>query len=90
MNTRHGEETWCESCHSEYATVCDDCGELFRNRDYNLSHTHDGGGICGDCLDNYSTCDDCGELYPIGDLMLVNDGNYCESCAENQQEESED
>lgn len=80
------EITVCDSCLDNNFSRCEGCGEWVSDDE---RYTTDGGDIyCEDCYyDRYTTCDDCGcELYR-DDAICIDGCNYCDSCAEEHEEE---
>lgn len=80
VETRHGPETWCDSCTDEHSQRCDDCSGQFA---LELMHsTGSNSDICHECIESYYTCDDCGELHHSENIHSVDDGDQsvCSGC----------
>lgn len=95
VHTPNGDEKWCECCADEYASSCEDCGELYPNNSdaFVAIIGRDGGEsyVCRDCRDSgdYVRCDSCGTWYAstancIGQYEDCRGDifNLCDSCIE--------
>lgn len=75
--TVEGDDTYCDNCHSDTFSCCDDCRNSYRiDEGYTLANGHT--AICQTCYaGDYFTCDNCCEVYYCDDYR--GDG-YCAEC----------
>lgn len=81
VNTRCGEEYWCEECRSSDAYYCECCGEYFDDS-FDMLETSDGEEVCECCAsDYYRECEECGELVHEDHIYWDDDDRpLCRSC----------
>lgn len=75
------DEFYCESCIDDICSTCDECMELFHDRD--VVYTEDGRTVCNSCYEErYDRCENCGtEIYIDDDSGEYTDEGYiCENC----------
>jgi hypothetical protein len=75
--TIHG-EPYCEDCYSDMFFVCDKCGEIKDNEEFNYYNDE---GWCDECYNDLPSCQSCGEKLDSDQLYYVEGfGDYCEDC----------
>jgi hypothetical protein len=81
-----GDDVYCYECWSERYTYCENCDEA-TNRD-DITTVYDRWGseryICDHCRENgdYFECEECGAWHHTDRLRVIENQNYCESCAD--------
>lgn len=88
----HGQGTW----DPQYGTwepdddvyVCSRCEATSKNEDF-LTEVHNDFYVCPDCLEEYAACTSCGALTYCDDLFEVNGKQYCEDCANEEENSNE-
>lgn len=77
-------EFYCTSCHSEYFTICDRCGETVDRESAIWVETSEQ-ELCNSCYDEqYTTCNDCGDKIEKSESFELDDEYYCEKCYDKQ------
>ena len=80
---------YCESCHGDLFTYCDNCEEYHNTQDtvFSLVYYHAYSGriydkyICEYCYSgDFSTCANCDQSWEDSDMIAQDDELYCESC----------
>lgn len=63
-----GDSVYCEDCHSELFTTCDDCEDIYSRADLNNITLDDGEdrSVCNSCRDDYHECQCCNRYIHIG------------------------
>ena len=89
VHTPGGVETWCEHCAEEYASPCDDCGDLYPNGSDAFTEVIGRGGaeiyVCRHC----HRCEHCGTWYANASHCISTYEDYrgdaltiCDGCLE--------
>lgn len=78
-------EYYCQDCMEDWS-ICDDCGEWFRNSEEGTWVENGERFVCDECLENdYEQCDDCGKYFLRDYMYLVtnlsgSDYYVCDDC----------
>jgi hypothetical protein len=87
INTRNGEECWCEGCADNNSFYCDNCNEYFSDWHCNYEVRRIG-RVCESCRDNIGTfeCQECNDEWPDSYCANPDDDSedyICNTCNEN-------
>lgn len=86
VNTRSGEQCWCQGCWENNAWYCDRCTEHYSNY-YDSIRVRGIGHVCEDCRDNIGTfeCTECNNECANDDCVNSDDDDdnwLCNRCAD--------
>ena len=85
VNTRYGQECWCQCCTDNNAFYSEHSEEYFSDRDFNCTDVYDEYGnsfsaTTDEACDNYYWCEECQEYYTSD--AFDHDSDMCLECAE--------
>lgn len=89
VNCRSGSQEWCESCSRNYATLCQQCNEYYRDRDGVMVQV-EGEFTCSSCAEDAGECHGCCSMFWNDNLTTHSDGeSYCSNCLPEEEDDDE-